>query len=211
MAEDVPEDTLVVYSDYVCPFCYLGKDSLERYLDQAEDPPEVAWRAFDLRWHKRRSDGSIDPSVPDGKDTAYYERAKRNVQRLADAYDVEMTLDLSTDIDPWNAQKASIHVRQAHGPAAFERFHDAVFDALWKHGRDIGDPDVLADVADEVGLDPGGIRDAVASDALDDTVRERFERSHRQGVTGVPTFIYNDLRLPGAIPPEDIAKLVENG
>lgn len=211
MQGEIPEDTLVVYSDYVCPFCYLGKASLETYLDQAEDPPPVTWRAFDLRWHKRRADGSIDPDVPDGKDEAYYERAKRNVRRLAREYDVDMTLDLPEDIDAWNAHKASIHVLDEHGQAAFERFHDAVFDALWREGRDVGDPDVLADVAEAVDLPPDEVRQAADDDALDEAVRDRFERSHRQGITGVPTFVYNDLRLPGAIPPEQIGTLVDNG
>lgn len=208
---DLPEDTLVVYSDYVCPFCYLGKDSLERYLDQAEDRPEVEWRPFDLRWHKRTADGEIDDSVPDGKDEAYYQRAKRNVERLKEEYGVEMTLDLSRDIDSWNAQKASLFVRREHGDEAFERFHDAVFDALWKDARDIGDPDVLADVAESAGLDPESIREAVDSDELEEDLREALARSHRAGVTGVPTFVYNDLRMPGAIPPENIEKIVENG
>lgn len=209
--DEIPEGTLVVYSDYVCPFCYLGKRSLERYLDQADEPPEVTWRPFDLRWNKRRADGSIDESIPDGKDQAYYERAKRNVERLADEYDVEMTLDISTDIDPWDAQKASLYVREEHGEDAFQAFHEAVFEALWKHGRDIGDPDVLAAAADDAGLDPDEIRQAVDDPALDERVKDAFERAHRQGITGVPTFIYNELRLPGAMPPENIAQLVQNG
>ncbi len=210
-SDALPEDTLVVYSDYVCPFCYLGKRSLETYLDRAEDPPPVAWRAFDLRWHKRRPDGSIDERVADGKDDAYYERAKQNVQRLADERGVEMTLDLSTDIDPWDAQKASLFVRETHGEDAFEALHDAIFEALWQDARDIGDADVLADVAASVGLDPDEIRSALEDEHLEERVREAFERSHRQGITGVPTFVYNDLRLPGAIGPEKIATLVENG
>lgn len=210
MTEPASEDTLVVYSDYVCPFCYLGKRTLEAYLSEAEDSPEVEWRAFDLRRHQRGSDDEIDRSIPTGKSEAYYEQARRNVEHLADEYGVEMTWDVDRETDAWEAHKLSIHVEREH-PEAFEDLHEAIFTALWREGRDVGDPDVLAELAAEVGIDEDEARQAVASEALDDELRERFGDSHRAGVTGVPTFAYGQLRVPGAVPPDDIATLVENG
>jgi predicted DsbA family dithiol-disulfide isomerase len=205
------EDRLVVYSDYVCPFCYLGKRTLEEYLEQAEDPPEVEWRAFDLRRHQRGPGDEIDHSIETGKDEAYYERAKQNVERLADEYGVEMTWDVDRETDAWDAHKLSIHARREHGRATFADLHDAIFTALWREGRDVSDPDVLVDVAQDAGLDEAETREAIASEELDAELREAFQQAHRSGVTGVPTFAYGQLRVPGAVPAEDIATLVENG
>ena len=79
---------LTVYADYVCPFCFLGRQSLATYREQREDPLVVEWHPFDLRASQRTPDGDIDDSVETGKDEAYYEEARQNVRRLADEYGV---------------------------------------------------------------------------------------------------------------------------
>ncbi len=208
---DVPEDTLVVYSDYVCPFCFLGKASLEAYLDAADEPPSLQWRPFDLRLHQRGEDRRIVDPGEGGRSEAYYERARENVERLRKTYGVEMATTLATDVDAWNAHQAAQHVQRAHDAGTFRRFHEAVFDALWVHERDIGDAGVLAEIARDVGIDPEVIREALRDASLKEDLTEAFRGAHREGITGVPTFLFNDLRLAGAIPPEDIRKLVQNG
>jgi len=99
MSQTDTDDRITVYSDYVCPFCYLGRESLQRYQDTRDEELEVDWRPFDLRSGKRNPDGSIDHSVDDGKDEDYYEQAKEGVRRLQAKYDVEMELDLASEID----------------------------------------------------------------------------------------------------------------
>lgn len=211
MPEPLPDDTLVVYVDYVCPFCYLGKRTLETYLDDAQDPPPVEWRPFDLRLRQRRPDGSLDPDTTDGKTQAYYDRAKENVQRLQKEYGVDMAHELAPGVDAWNAHKVALHVRGTEGREPFLAFNDALFEALWRRSEDIGAPDTLARVADRCGLESSSVRQAATRQELDQAIWERFKASHKQGITGVPTFLYNELRLPGALPPEQIANLVQEG
>ena len=146
-------DEIVVYSDYVCPFCYLGRESLSRYQADREEPLRIDWRPFDLRHNKRNPDGSIDHSVDDGKDDEYYEQAKQGVRRLQEQYDVEMSLDLASDVDSLNAQIASYHVKATADYETWLAFDRSVFEALWQEERDIGDPDVLVDLAEAAGVD----------------------------------------------------------
>ena len=200
------DDTITVYADYVCPFCYLGYASLEQYLDSADDPPAVEWHPFDLRAQKRGPDGEIDHSVDDGKDEAYFEQAKQNVRRLADEYDVEMTVELAREIDSRNAQQVALDLQQGDGN--FEAFHEAVFDALWQDARDIGDSDELVAIAEEAGVSTELVRDALADEALDAELSARFEAAQRADVTGVPTFVYGDHAARGAVPPEQLGRLV---
>ena len=82
MSESDTVERITVYSDYVCPFCYLGRESLRQYQERREDPLEIEWHPFDLRAGKRNPDGSIDQSADDGKDEDYYEQAKENDRRL---------------------------------------------------------------------------------------------------------------------------------
>jgi predicted DsbA family dithiol-disulfide isomerase len=200
-------ETITVYSDYVCPFCYLGRRSLERYRDRRDEPLEVDWRPFDLRAGKRNPDGSIDETVDDGKGDDYYARARENVRRLRDRYDVEMAQEIATDVDSLPAQAASYHVKTER-PERWAEFDGAVFEALWRDGRDVGDADVLADLADDCGLEPGEIR-AAADEDLRAELRRRFREARRAGVTGVPTFVYGDHTARGAVPPEQLKRLVE--
>jgi len=202
---------IIMYSDYVCPFCYLSRRSLKRYEDQREGEIDIDWRPFDLRSHKRGPDGRIDHSVEEGKDEAYFEQVRENVTKLKGQYGADETLSLEglpEEVDSFAAQAASLYVSEEY-PDRWNAFDDAVFEALWIEGRDIGDPDVLADLAASVGLDGGEIRSAVANEDLRDRLREMFTTAQKWGITGVPTFVYEGHTARGAGPPAQIQRLVE--
>ncbi|GAA0652520.1 DsbA family oxidoreductase [Salarchaeum japonicum] len=210
MSDIVPEDTLAVYSDFVCPFCYLGRASLQQYLDQSDDPPAVEWRFFDLRGYKRGPDGDIDDSVEDGKDEDYFANVKDNVERLKEEYDADemLGLDEVPDVDSWDAQQAALYVKQSYDDETFKEFYNALFDTHWVDGRPIDDPDVLADVAESVGVDGDEIRDAITDETLEAELEDRFEDATDVGITGIPTFVYDDHAARGSVPPEQLDRLV---
>jgi len=205
MADD-DFQTITVYSDYVCPFCFLGRRSLDRYRERRDDPLTVEWHPFDLRADRRGPDGTLDRDADDGKDEAYYERARENVERLSEEFDVDMARTLIRDVDSWNAQLVSLHVQSTH-PESWEAFDRAVFDALWQAERDVGDPDVLVDLATDAGLDPAVVETALADDELERQLNERFEAARARGVRGVPTFVTETDAVSGAIPPDRFGRL----
>jgi len=202
------DDVLTVFSDYVCPFCYLGRAALARYRDAREEPLSVEWHPFDLRARRRGPDGRIAPDADDGKDEAYYAQARENVERLADRYGVEMARTLVTDVDSLPAQVASYRV-QAERPERWRAFDDAIFEAVWRDGRDVGDVDVLAGLAAGCDLDPDWVRETVEDGAARGELDRAFDAAQAAGVTGVPTFVYGDRVARGAVPPEHLERLVE--
>lgn len=204
-----PDESLTVYADYVCPFCYLGYASLDSYLDEAEDPPTVEWHPYDLRAGKRGPDGEIDHAIDDGKDDAYFERARENVRRLAEQYDVEMAQEIAREVDSRDAQQVALHVQRNQDPETFEAFHRGIFDALWGDGRDVGDHDELLAIAREGGVPEETVRSALADDGLDSALTERFEAARQARVTSVPTFVYDGYAARGAVPPDQLRRLVE--
>jgi len=207
MNSDPP--TVTVYSDYVCPFCYLGRESLSQYQARRDADLEIEWRPFDLRSRKRNRDGTIDHSVDDGKDDEYFEEARQNVRRLRERYGVEMAQEIATEVDSLPAQVLSYYVREHHDYATWLDFDEAVFEALWQDGEDIGDADLLVELAVEAGAGAEAARSALADDALRTEVRERFAEAKRDGITGVPTFVYGDDAARGAVPPEQLERLVD--
>jgi predicted DsbA family dithiol-disulfide isomerase len=94
-------------------------------------------------------------------------------------------------------------------PEQWLAFDEAIFEALWIDGRDIGDVAVLADIADASGLDGDEIRTAVADEQLRDRLRDQFTEAQQNGVTGVPTFVYDGYGARGAVPPKQLERLVE--
>lgn len=209
MSEPDSTERIRVYSDYVCPFCYLGRESLSQYQAERDERLEIDWYPFDLRAGKRNPDGSIDHGVDDGKDEEYYEQARENVERLREEYDVEMAETLRRDVDSLPAQIVSYALRERADYEDWLVFDTGVYDALWTEGRDIGDPDVLADVAESAGFDPAVVEEILADDEARAAVTERFDEARGQGVTGVPTFVYDGHAARGAVPPDHLERLVD--
>lgn len=203
-------DTITIFADYVCPFCYLGLQSLDRYQEGREEPLDREWRPFDLRAQKRDESGEIDHSVPDGKDEDYFDEVRENIARLKEEYGAEQMLDLdeTPEVDSLNAQVASLYVQET-APDAWAAFDDALYAALWEDGRDIGDRAVIADVAASVGLDGDDVAAAVDEEDWRAAVFDHFDDAQREGVTGVPTFVYDGYAARGAVPPAQLERLVE--
>ncbi|MDY6819401.1 MAG: DsbA family protein [Halobacteriales archaeon] len=201
-------EPIVIYSDYVCPFCYLGRESLEEYEEMRGESLRIDWHPFDLRSQKRGPDGEIDRTVDDGKDEEYYEQARENVRRLKEKYDADMSVEIAGDIDSLPAQIASYYVKEEY-PEQWRAFDEAIFEALWVDERDIGDTAVLAELATDVGLDGEEIADAVSDEQLREEVFDRFREAQQHGITGVPTFAYDGYAARGAVPPEQLQRLVE--
>lgn len=208
-AREDQTDAITVYSDYVCPFCYLGRASLRAYQDDRDEFLRVDWHPYDLRANRRGPDGEIDHSVEDGKDDAYYEQARENVRRLQTEYDVEMADEIRTDVDSLPAQVVSYRLKETADYDDWLAFDESVFAALWRDGRDVGDPDVLREVATDTGFDPGVVDAALDDGDLRSAVTDRFETARRERITGVPTFVYDGHAARGAVPPEHLRRLVE--
>ena len=205
---DTDADELVVFSDYVCPFCYLGRASLAQYRETREDPLTVEWHPFDLRGHKRDGNREIRDDADDGKDDAYFEQVRENVERLSEQYGVDLDIDAVPDTDSWNAQQAALFVREERSER-FAAFDDALFEAYWIDHRDIGNPDVLAEVGEDVGLDADAIREAAADEQWADRLEAQFQEARDRGVTGVPTFAADGHAARGAVPPEQLGRLID--
>jgi len=195
--------SLDIFSDPVCPWCYIGKAHLDRALEARGDHP------FAIEWHPFQ----LNPEMPEGgMDRASYLEAKfggkaRAVQIYARVEEAARDAGLVIDFgnipripNTLNAHRlihwAGLEGRQTLMKAALMR-------AYWRDGRDIGDAGTLADIAGEVGLDRAVMARLMASDADRDAISARDTHARARGVNAVPTFlIANRYVLSGAQPPE---------
>ncbi len=191
-----------IWSDVVCPWCYIGKRRLEHALREFEhaDEVEVAWRSFQLN-----PDTPAGTAVPtlDYLTRRFGPQASQMTGRVAELARGEgLDFDFSTQL--------TVNTLDAHrllhlaadlglGDAAKERLLHAHF----TEGADLSDPETLVRLAGEVGVDTGRAREVLASREYADAVQADIELAQAFGASGVPFFVIDrKYGISGAQPAE---------
>jgi predicted DsbA family dithiol-disulfide isomerase len=182
-----------VWSDYVCPFCYLQTPVLDQLRTAFGDAVEIRWHAFELR---PEPSPTVDP-----ESDALHDTWENSVYPLAAERGMTMRLP---PVQP-RSRKALETAMFARENERFEPVHRAIFKALFEDGIDIGDTDALIDIAATCGVDPELLEEALLEDAFTDLVMEDEEFARKIGVTGVPFAVLSREPAPGAEPPPAIA------
>jgi predicted DsbA family dithiol-disulfide isomerase len=209
--EDAPVK-IEIWSDVVCPWCYIGKRNLEAALAgfPHADQVTVEWRSFEL-----------DPSTPARVELTMDEVLERkygmspdqattaNAQMTALAAKVglEYHLDRVQIGNTFDAHRI-IHLaaHEGLGGAMKERLLAAYF----TEGRSVSDHGTLTLLAAEVGLDPARVAEVLAGDEYADEVRADEARAVELGSTGVPFFVVDErFGIPGAQPPDVLLRLIQ--
>jgi predicted DsbA family dithiol-disulfide isomerase len=180
-----------VWSDVVCPWCYLGKRRLESALGRFAhgDEVEVAWRSFEL-----------DPAAPPrravsaaehlaskyGLSMEQVEASWARLTALGDAEGIEFRLEQARGGSSFDAHRLT-HLGARHGvrDAVTER----LFRAYFAEAAAIGDRETLARLGVEVGLPADEVEDALATDHFAAEVRDEERRARELGITAVPFFV----------------------
>ncbi|MDW4497804.1 DsbA family oxidoreductase [Sulfitobacter sp. D35] len=194
---------LDIMSDPICPWCYIGKTHLDRALERHPEHP------FEIEWHPFQ----LNPDMPAGgmDRRAYLEGKFGGKQGALKAYApvVEHAEKAGLKIDFAGIEKTpnTLDAHRLIHWAGIEGRQTAAVSALFKayfvETRDIGDPEVLADIADGLEMDASVVTRLLQSDADAEDIRKRDAHSRQMGVTSVPTFIVAGRHaVPGAQPPE---------
>jgi predicted DsbA family dithiol-disulfide isomerase len=201
-----------IWSDVVCPWCYIGKRNLEAALEAFEhrDEVEVVWRSFEL-----------DPVAPAHREGAYVDRLAKKYRTGTDAAQgmidrmteagAKVGLDLRFDLArPGNTFDAHrlLHLAGRHGVQ--DEVKERLFRATFTEGEAIGDRAVLVRLATEVGLDQAEVEEALASGAGAEEVRAEEAEAAALEITGVPFFVVDrTFAISGAHPPQALGRILE--
>lgn len=201
---------LDIISDPICPWCYIGKTCLDRALQARPDHP------FDIAWHPFQ----LNPDMPaEGMDRRAYLEGKFGgksgaVQAYAPIAERAEAEGLSINFEGITRTPNTIDAHRLIHWAGVEGAQQAVvaamFKAYFEDGRDIGQHDVLADIADGAGMDASVVLKLLGSDADLEDIRARDASFRKMGVTGVPCFIVNgEHAVPGCQPTELWLKVID--
>jgi predicted DsbA family dithiol-disulfide isomerase len=192
--------TIDIISDFICPWCYIGK----RHLDalRAEADIETHWHPYFL--NPGAPPGGVDRAAIMVAKFGSMERARERGRVVEDAArGAGLFLDLGVVKRVPNTADAHRLMRWAAGQGVADALAERLFAAYFVDGRDIGAADVLADLAADAGLDRALVAGLLAGVADREVVQAQADHARAIGVTGVPTMVFQQrVAVVGAQPVE---------
>lgn len=194
-----------IWSDVMCPFCYIGKRNFEMALADFPDKDkiEVEWKSFQL-----------DPTVPEvatesqedylvkrkGMSREQVKGMLANVTEMARQAGLEYHLDKSVMV---NSQKAHQLIQFAKTKGLGDEVEEVIFRAFFTDGKNVADLETLKELGKEAGLDEKELESAFTDDQFKYKMNQDIQEARSIGVTGVPFFVFDrKYGVSGAQPSE---------
>jgi predicted DsbA family dithiol-disulfide isomerase len=194
-----------IWSDVVCPFCYIGKRRFEKSLEKSaiKDSIEIEWKSFQLN-PKMLTDTSISIN----EFLAKYKGMPLDQAKALNAQVTQMAKQegLVYNFDKCivaNSFKAHVLIHFAKKYGQQEAVEELLFQSYFTDGNNIDDIEVLKGIAKKVGVDATAYEQAVLEGALNDEVKLDIHEAQQIGMQGVPFFVYDrKYAVSGAQPVE---------
>jgi len=197
-----------VFSDYTCPWCYVGWARLESALARIPEGVDV-----DVRWRPFEIHAEVPPEGMPVEDLPYPPEQWAQMQEALRQSAAEEGLAVGNRPKVSNTHRALMAGEYARmeEPERFPPFHEALFKGYFAEGRDLGDPAVVEDIAHSCGLDVERMTKALDSGEYEETITETTDMARRLGITGTPTFVF-DRRFAtvGAQPAEVLLQAIDS-
>lgn len=205
-----------VFSDIVCPWCYIGERRLAGALRllRGEGGPGSGW---DLEIVYRPYQLDPDAPVPGIPLVDYLERRygamagpmRDRVSAVAGEEGISVDWDAAVAANTFDAHRLLAHALERYGPAAQATLVDRLFEAHFARGLDVADHDTLVSVAGEAGMDAAQARAYLDSDAGVAALQAQLDAARRVGIRAVPSFVLEGKYLvEGAQPAENLAEAI---
>ena len=188
----LPELKVTVYSDYICPFCYVGNHRLQRLRDSYD--LKINWCFLEIHPETSAQGEPIDSlDYP----SQQWQQLLDNLERVAQEEQIPLsTLEFITN------SKDALLLSEASkqcGKEIFYRLHDALFHAYFVDQKNIGDRDVLRETASGCGIDDSLIEDAWEDRQYKQTLLNNYQLARNHNIQSVPSFIFGDRILTGVV------------
>lgn len=194
-----------IWSDVMCPFCYIGKRRIEQALADFphNESVEIEWKSYQL-----------DPEAPKnspldsydylanryGKDRTWSIETHNQVTEQAKLDGLEYRFDRSVVANSFDAHRLS-HFAKSKGKG--NELEELIFKAYFTDGKNVSDLEMLVELGKSVGLDENELRTVLESDQYSDEVKIDIHEANQIGVRGVPFFVFDSkYAVSGAQPRE---------
>jgi predicted DsbA family dithiol-disulfide isomerase len=182
---------IVMFSDYICPFCYVGFETIRRLKPEFDF--QLEWRGFQIHpdWP---AEGIPADKLREAGDGASRQALWERISAMAGA--VGFSMKPPTVLT--NSRAALAATEFARESGRDEALEERIYRAYFNNGENIGDRSVVARLAGEAGLDAGEVADAIKSPKYEMRLKNNSLAANNRGVSGVPTFFIGEYPLVGA-------------
>jgi len=201
-----------IWSDVMCPFCYIGKRKIEEALSQFENKDSVAieWKSFQLApSFVATPNETIADHLAEkyGRDIDWAESMLENTAQTAKSNGLDFHFEKAILANSLNAHRLS-HLAKKHNLS--NELEELLFKAYFTEGKDVNDWNTLQEVGQKAGLQIDEIKELINSDTFTKEVRQDQQQAQELGVTGVPFFVFdNKYAVSGAQPTDVFLKTLE--
>jgi predicted DsbA family dithiol-disulfide isomerase len=198
--------SIEIFSDVICPWCYIGKRRLDRALTTLGDDPDfpgadVVLRPFQLDPRAPRGPGrpALDAYARKFGSAERAEQLVGHVTSIARAEGIEFHLERAVRPNTADAHRLLWWALRTAGPTVQAALNDELMAGYFTDGVDLGDPEVLVERAARCGLDADAARAALADEEGVEALAVGLRHAEELGITAVPTFVLNSRwSIPGA-------------
>lgn len=207
--------TLTIWSDFACPYCYIGETRLEKAIEElgVKDDVQIDYRAFELDPEASKEVVTSTPERFAKKYRLSLEGAKEQIEQIS-ALGRELGIDFKYATTQYsNTRDAHRLMKLAEAKydrATVERLNELLFNAYFVENLVLADHSVLLSKALEAGMKEEEVKEVLDSDKYDDEVRFDEREAMMRGVHGVPYIVFNgDFAVPGALTLEGFKSAIE--
>jgi predicted DsbA family dithiol-disulfide isomerase len=188
-----------VYSDYVCPFCFLAEKPLEEAIEGKD--VEVEWMPYELRPYPNET------LKPEGH---YLQSSwKQSVYPMAERMGINIVLPRVSP-QPYS-HLAFEGYQYAKEKGKGNEYNDRILRAFFQEEQDIGDIDVLTQLAGELHLDEKEYREALETRKYKEVHQKALQHAYREAdITAVPTLVIGDTKVSGIRSKEMLQQIIDN-
>ena len=188
----LPELKITVYSDYICPFCYVGHHRLQRLRDDYD--LKINWCFLEIHPETSTAGEPIDSlDYP----SEQWQQMMTNLERIAEEENIPLS-KLSFITNSRDALLLSEAAKQC-GREAFYKLHERLFSAYFVDGKNIGNKEVLSEIADSCGIDKETTDSAWADEKHLQRLLDNFSSARKHEIQSVPSFVFGDRVLTGVV------------
>ncbi len=190
-----------IWSDVICPWCYLGSRRLSRALDQLGwgDEVTVRWRAYQLDPRAGSQPGDLRQAIERKYGPGAFSAMAQRLGALGAAEGIEYRFDRALRVSTSDAHRLCAWAWAEGGASAQSSLVEALFSAYFTEGANVADHDTLGAIAEGVGLDAAEAGQVLASEQYGAEVLADLDAARDRQLSGVPAFMVADrLLIPGA-------------
>ena len=200
-----------IWSDVVCPYCYIGKKHFEKALEQLPNKGEIKiiWRSFELDPNAQKEYPGDLYDMLSSRYRTTRERAKemnKRVLEMAGKAGLKFHLD---EVKPSNSFDAHRIIKLAAKYGLQDKAEEKCFAAFFSRGLNIGKEESLKKVGEEIGLESEEVENVLSTDMYADEVRNDEQMAAQFGISGVPFFVFDrKYGVSGAQPVEVFTEMI---